>query len=420
MLDADRWQEIWASLAKNPGRTALTAFGVFWGIFLLMLLLGSGNGLSNGVQEGFSGSATNSFFLWTRRTSEPYHGLPPGRGIEISNADVEALVERVPEAAVIAPRNQLGGHRSGNTVSRGRETAAFSVMGDYPAIRRIQGLTIDQGRFLNDLDIRDRRKVAVIGTRVYELLFDDGEPPIGDSIEINGVYFQVVGVFGSLQSQEQAERDAETVFIPFTTFQNAFNYGDRVNWLAVTAQPGVPASQVEESVRAVLAERLRVAPSDERAFGSFNVEEEYNRVQGLFAGIRLLVWIVGVGTLAAGVIGVSNIMLILVRERTREIGLRRAIGAGPASITGQVVLEAVALTGVAGYLGLVAGVGLVELVRFGLVQSGAGGGMFQDPGVSFANALEALAILVGSGVLAGLIPAQRAVAVRPVEALRHE
>lgn len=420
MLDADRWQEIWASLARNPGRTLLTAFGVFWGIFLLMLLLGSGNGLTNGVRDGFEGSATNSFFLWTRRTAEPYRGLPPGRDIEIANADVAALAERVPEAAVIAPRNQLGGHRSGNSVTRGREAAAFSVMGDYPAIREIQGLAIERGRFLNVLDIERRRKVAVIGTRVYEVLFDDGEAPIGESIEINGVYFQVVGVFSSLQTQEQAERDAETVFIPFTTFQSAFNYGDRVDWLAVTAQPGVPATAVEEKVRTVLAERLRVAPEDRRAFGSFNVEEEFDRVQGLFLNIRLLVWIVGVGTLAAGVIGVSNIMLILVRERTREIGLRRAIGAGPAAITGQVVLEAVVLTGVAGYLGLVAGVGLVELGRFALEQSGGGSAMFQNPGVSFANALQALGILVGSGVLAGLIPAQRAVAIRPVEALRHE
>jgi putative ABC transport system permease protein len=420
IFDRDNWQEIWASLRTNRTRTALTAFGVFWGIFLLVVMLGAGQGLENGIRSGFGGSATNSFFVWGRSTSKPYRGLGPGREIEMNNADVVAIREGVPEAAVVAPRNQLGGFRGGNNVTRGTRAGAFDVMGDYPEIASIQSLDVFRGRFLNPLDLAERRKVAVIGTRVEEVLFDPGEDPVGRDLRINGVYFKVVGVFRSRASNEGAERDAQTLFVPFTTFQTAFNLGDEVGWFAITSVPGVPASEVEDKVLALLAQRHQVAPGDERAFGHFNVEKEYRQVQMLFGGISLLVWIVGAGTLAAGVIGVSNILLIVVKERTKEIGLRRAVGATPFAITGQIVLEAVVLTTVAGYLGLVAGVAMIEAVRFGLEAAGSEPRMFQSPGVELADALRALAILVGAGALAGTIPAQRALAVSPVEALRSE
>jgi len=419
MLDLDNWQEIWASLRRNKGRTLLTAFGVFWGILLLVVMLGSGNGFQAGVEAGFGDSATNSFFLWTQRTSKAFRGLPPGRSPELDNADVAAIRDQVPEAAVVAPRNQLGGHRGGTAVIRGKRSGGFSVMGDYPQILAIQSVRLTAGRFLNDLDIAERRKVAVIGSRVQEVLFEPGEDPVGDSIEVNGVYFKVVGTFRSTQPGNRGDRDAQTVYLPFTTFQTAFNYGDRVGWLAVTSVPEVPATRVEERVRALLAERHKVAPDDRRAFGSFNLEEEYNRAEGLFGGISMLVWIVGIGTLAAGVIGVSNIMLIIVKERTREIGLKRAIGASPLSVVGQIVLESVALTAVAGYFGLLAGVALVEGGRWLLAQGG-GTPMFSDPSVSLTDALRALLVLVVAGVAAGLIPARRAVAISPVEALRSE
>ncbi len=418
LLDLDHWQEIRIALLRNRARTALTAFGVFWGIFLLMVMLGSGSGLRKGVLQGFADGATNSFFLWTQRTQKPFAGMPAGRGIRLTNADVEAIREKVPEAEVVAPRNQLRGFGGGNNVSRGRKTGAFSVMGDYPEIRRVQPLRIETGRFLNPIDVEESRKVAVIGTRVRELLFSRGEEPIGDSIVIGGVYFQVVGVFASPRTGDDADRDAQTIFVPFTTFQRAFNYGDRVGWMAIIARSDVPASVAEEKVLSLLRSRHKVAPDDLRAFGHFNLEEEFEKIQGLFSGIRLLVWIVGIGTLAAGVIGVSNIMLIIVRERTKEIGIRRALGAKPSAVVSQIVSESVILTSLAGYLGLVAGIALV--VGIGKLLPPGGAGMFLDPDVGVGEALQALAILVAAGVLAGLAPAQRALAVSPTVALRSE
>jgi len=421
LFDLDHWQEIGAALAKNRLRTFLTAFGVFWGIFLLVVLLGSGNGLSNGVMSGFSGMATNSLFVWGMRTSKPYAGLEAGRSIEFTNEDTAELGRQVPEAEVIAPRLQIGGWRGGATVRRGTEASAFNVMGDYPEIFRIQSMRLERGRLLNRLDLDEKRKVAVIGTRVIETLFEKGEDPIDDAVEINGVWFKVVGVFASRQTGDQADRDAQTIYVPFTTFQQAFNAGNRVDWYAVTARSDVPASTVEEKVLRILRERHKVAPDDRRGIGSFNLEKEFGQIRGLFTGIRILMWIVGLGTLSAGAIGVSNIMLIVVRERTREIGLRRAIGATPWSVVLQIVVEAVFLTAAAGLLGLTAGVGVMELVSNLAAQAGSGGRtMFENPGVSFGDAMEALAVLVTAGTIAGLIPAQRAVAVSPVVALRSE
>lgn len=419
MFDLDNWQEIWASLRKNKLRTLLTAFGVFWGIFMLVVMLGSGSGLENGVTADFGDGATNSFFVWSRRTSRPYAGLPPGRSFEMNNEDIGAL-EAMPETGVVAPRNQLGGYMGGNNVTRGVRSGGFSVMGDTPAILGIQAYRVDAGRFLNPLDLDEKRKVAVIGTRVREVLFDPGEDPIDQSIRIQGVYFKVIGVLSSAASGDRADRDAQTIFVPFTTFQTAFNYGNDVGWFAVTSAPGIPASVTEEKALALLKARHRVHPDDDRAFGHFNLEEEYQKIEGLFGGIGALVWIVGIGTLAAGVIGVSNIMLIIVKERTKEIGLKRAIGATPWAIRSQIVLEAIVLTALAGYFGLVAGVALVEGVRLALEASGNQAAMFKNPGVDLKDAFQALTILVVSGTLAGLVPAQRAVAISPVEALRSE
>ena len=417
MFDRDNWHEIYSSLAKNRLRTALTAFGVFWGIFMLMVLLGSGQGLETGATAEFTGTATNSFYIWTWRTSKPYRGLPAGRRFSLDQSDFEAIRREVPEAAVVAPRNQLGGFRGGNNVTRGVKAGAFGVMGDYPQIMDIQPIRVVEGRFLNPNDLDESRKVAVIGSRVREVLFAESEEPIGDHIKINGVYFKVVGVFTPRTTGEQAIRDAEQIYVPFTTFGRAFNYGDRIGWFAVTSAPRTSAAVVEEKVIALLKQRHRVHPDDTRAIGHWNTEEEYRKLQGLFGGIRGLIWIVGFGTLAAGVIGVSNIMLIVVKERTKEIGLRRAIGATPLGIVGQILLESIVLTALAGYVGLVAGVGVVEGVRVGLDMAGVNAQMFQNPGVSFGEATQALVILIASGALAGLIPARRALAISPVEAL---
>jgi len=417
LWDRDNWTEIWTALAMNRARTALTAFGVFWGLLMLMLLLGSGRGLENGVTARFQGEATNSFYLWTDRTSKPYRGLGPGRSFEFTTADALAIRRHVPEVEVVAPMSQLGGFRGGNNVTRGVRAAALQVMGVYPEVRGIDALDIAEGRFVNRLDLAESRKVAVIGHRVQELLFEPGEPVIGASLKVRGVYFKVVGIFAPKTRGERAMRDSEKIFIPLSTFQRAFNFGDEIGWFAVTSRADVPASVAEQRVVELLKRRHRVHPEDARAIGHWNTEKEFLKVRGLIGGIDLLVWIVGLGTLAAGVIGVSNIMLIVVRERTREIGLRRAIGATPLAITSQILLESVVLTTLAGYLGLVAGVALVEGIGAALATAGSSAEMFQAPGVGLGDALRALAVLVGAGALAGLIPSRRALAIRPVEAL---
>jgi putative ABC transport system permease protein len=416
LIDRDHWREIWETLRGNKVRTFLTAFGVFWGIFMLMVMLGSGNGLWNGVREGFSDGATNSLFVWSQTTSKPYRGMPVGRAIEFDMGDTEAIRQQVPDVEVLCPRNQLGGFRGGNNVTRGVKTGAFNVNGDFPEIARLESVRIVGGRFLDPMDLAERRKVAVIGARVKEILFAKNEDPLGQHVRINGVYFKVIGVFKPRTSQEGRDGASETIFVPFTTFQSAFNFGDRVGWFAIVAKDGVRASEVEKKVLALLKDRHRIAPDDPRAVGHFNLDEEFGQVQGLFIGIRVLIWIVGIGTLAAGVIGVSNIMLVIVRERTNEIGIRRAVGATPLTVGAQIVFESIVLTAAAGYLGLVFGIGVVELAAYAL--SGADLTMFKNPEIPLASALQTLAILVLSGVLAGLIPAARALKIHTVEALR--
>ena len=418
MFDSDKWQEIYSSLRKNTLRTILTAFGVSWGIFMLVVMLGAGKGLENGIISGFGGTVTNSVFIWTQRTSIPYAGLPKGRWFNMKNEDMEAIRHGVPEIEYLAPRNQLRGYNGGNNVSFKTKSGNFSVMGDYPEIQFIAPMDLLQGRFINQFDIAEKRKVVVIGTNVRDVLFGD-KNPINENVKINGVYFKVVGVWKTKKSGNQAEKDTKTLFIPFTTFQKAFNYGNVVGWMAVTAIPSSSAEAVEEKILGILKKRHKVAPQDDRAFGSFNAEKEFKQMSGLFGAISTLIWVVGIGTLMAGVIGVTNIMLIVIKERTKEIGIRRAIGATPASVISQIMMESIVLTGLAGYFGLVGGIGVVELIAANLGPAD-GDSMFTNPEIDLQVALTALVILIISGALAGLIPARKAVKVKPIEALRTE
>jgi putative ABC transport system permease protein len=422
VFDRDSWQEIFHTLKKNRIRTLLTAFGVFWGIFMLIIMLGSGAGLENGVTSGMGGFASNSFFVWAERTSMPYKGLPRGRFFNFRNEDIEALASNIPEIQYIAPK--IRGWSSGdgtNNTNRKNKTGAFSIMGEYPVWSKIDPMEMIQGRFINDIDIEQNRKVAVIGTRVREVLFEPDEDPVGDYIQIQGVYFQVVGIFKPLNTNINFGGEKEqSIFLPFTTLQKTYNYGDVVGWFSITSDPGTPASVVEAKTIELLKQRHSIHPDDEEAFGHFNLEEEYNQMNGLFAGINGLIWIVGIGTLLAGVIGISNIMLVIVRERTKEIGIQRALGATPAKIMVQIVTESVFLTILAGYIGLVLGVALVELINYALVNSGEPNEMFQRPEVDFNIAISSLIILAVFGALAGLIPARRAVRIRPIDALRDE
>jgi len=418
MFDRDTWQEIVSTLGKNRLRTALTACGVFWGIFMLVIMLGFGHGLETGVKKDMGGFATNAVYVWGERTSLPFKGLPPGRDVSFTNDDIAAIRERVDGIEHLAPRNQLGGWMGGDNVTRGRKTGSFSVNGDMPDFQYVQPMRFDRGRFINALDIEQRRKVAVLGNRAIRALYEEGEDPIGTHIQIQGVYFTVVGTFQTTQSGEMAERQGNTIFIPFTTFQRAFNYGDRVGWFAVTARSDASAAQVETDVRAVVAERQRIDPEDSQALGSFNAGKEFKKIGNIFGGINFLVWFVGVITLLAGVIGVSNIMLIIVKERTKEIGIRKAVGATPAAIMAQIIQESTLLTAIAGYIGLTAGVAALELV--GAAMGDGSSGMFARPEVDLRIALIATAILVVSGAVAGIMPARHAVRINPVEALRAE
>lgn len=420
IFDPDSWREIFSTLKKNKLRTFFTAFGVFWGIFMLIIMLGSGIGLKNGVNEGMGDMATNSMFMWTQRTTVPYKGLPRGRFFNFNNNDTQALIDNIPEIEYIAPRIQ-GFNRSGdNNVVRGERTGNFRIQGDYPEYNLIDPMEIMQGRFINQLDIDEKRKNVVIAQRVYEELFAPGENPIGEYVRISGVYFKIVGLCKSKKNDQQAENENQQIFMPFTTLQKTYNYGDIVGWYSMTARKNVPVSVIEAKAKEMLKQRHSIAPDDDRAIGTANVEEEFKKMTNLFAGIEWLIWIVGIGTLLAGIVGVSNIMMIIVKERTQEIGIQRAIGATPAAIMTQIITESVFLTAIAGYIGLVFGVAIIEGVNFMLSQSGTSTGMFSNPSVDFNVAVRALLILIVSGALAGMIPARRAVSIKPIDALRDE
>jgi putative ABC transport system permease protein len=420
LLDSDKWHEIYYALRKNPLRTFFTAFGVFWGIFMLIIMMGAGEGLYNGASQDLGDMSTNSVFMWTQRTSMPYKGFPRGRFYRFNNDDTKALLDNIPEIKYIAPRLEGGRRGGGNNIIRGERTASFNVRGDYPEINYIDPVQVTKGRFINHMDIEELRKVAVIGISVFHELFEPHEEPIGQYIQIQGVYFKVIGMFQSKKNDQQAEHDNQALFIPFTTLQKVFNYGNVVGWYSMTANDNVRVEVVENKARELLKQRHSVHPDDSRAVGSFNLDKEWSKMTNLFTGIRGLVWIVGIGTLLAGVIGVSNIMLIVVKERTKEIGIQRAIGAAPGIIITQIIIESVLLTAVAGYFGLAIGVGLLELINYGLSSSGAETNMFTNPSVDFNKAMWALGILVLSGIFAGLIPARRAVSIKPIDALRDE
>ncbi len=420
IFDIDKWHEIFDTLKKNKLRTFFTAFGVFWGIFMLVIMLGSGNGLENGVKNDMGDMATNSMFMWTQQTSIPYKGFPRGRHFNFRNSDTQALLDNIPQIQYIAPRIQGWSRDGNNNVIRGERTGAFRIQGDYPEYNLIDPVEILEGRFVNYNDINENRKVCVIGRRVRNEMFKPEENPIGEYLRINGVYFKVVGLFKTKKGDQRAEHEEQVIFIPFTTLQRTYNYGDIVGWYSITSIKDVPVSLVEEKAKKLLKERHSISPDDDRAIGSFNVEEEYQKMTRLFSGINGLIWIVGIGTLLAGVIGVSNIMLIIVKERTKEIGIQRAIGASPFNIISQIIIESVFLTAIAGYIGLVLGVGLIELINYLLEQSGANSGMFMNPEIDFSVAIRALIILVISGIFAGFIPARRAVSIKPIDALRDE
>lgn len=419
MFDIDLWSEIISALKKNRMRSFMTAFGVFWGIFMLIIMSGAGKALENGVLDGVRAFATNSAFFWTERTSVPYAGFQRGRRWNYENTDIQYIRENVKEVEYLSPR-LFGWQQGGNNTVRGIHNGAFNVYGDYPDYFKIDRWTPIKGRLINEIDILQSRKVCVIGERVVELMFTKDENPIGQYLKVSGVYFQVVGVIhAETRINIGGGKKEETIIIPFSTMQTAYNYGNVVHFFSVTSKPGTKVSDLEEKLKKLLKERHKIAPDDLQAIGSFNIEKEFVKFSALFLGIQVLTWIVGIGTLLAGVIGVSNIMLVIIKERTQEIGIQRAIGATPATVIKHIVAESVFLTVMAGYIGLSLGVGVLEILnRF--LQSQGDKMFFRNPEVNLTMALSALAILVVAGIIAGLIPAKRAVSIKPIDAIRDE
>lgn len=421
MFDRDKWNEILEALSANAFRTILTAFGVFWGIFILVILLAAGTGLENGVKKGFDGIATNTMFMWTQNTSKAYKGLPQTRNFNFKNADVPALKANFPDLLYVSPRNQLGGYQGANNVIRGTKTSAFTVYGDYPELIKQESMVITKGRFVNQQDILNKRKVAIIGQGVISELYNKSEDAIGTYIKINGVNFMVVGIYHSNNKNNGgAEQAQKNIFIPFTTFQQAFNFGDVVGWMAITAKDGASITDMKKSIFDFLKVRHSIHPDDERAIGNFDLYQEFSKVQGLFMILKFIAFFVGTLVLLSGIIGISNIMLIVVKERTKEIGIRRALGATPGNIRGQILTEAIFLTIVAGMFGIAVATGLLGAINMVLDSMPSEDMMFANPSVDLTVVFIALLILVGSGLLAGFIPAQTAINVKPVDALRTE
>nr|WP_236002843.1 ABC transporter permease [Luteirhabdus pelagi] len=421
IFSRDSWSEILEALSSNWFRTLLTAFGVLWGIFILVILLAAGNGLENGVKQGFDGMATNSMFMWTQTASKPYKGLPKGRRYNFKIQDVEAIKQQVPNLRFVSPRNQLGGFRGSNNVVRGLKTGAYNVYGDYPEIIQQEPMDIIEGRFLNYSDINDKRKVAVIGQAVKTGLYDPGEEVIGTYIKINGVNFMVVGIYKKKSNGGgDAEEAQKEIYVPFTAFSQAFNMGDIVGWMAITAQDGSSITNLKEQVFDVVKARHSIHPEDDRAVGNFDLYQEYSKINGLFTALNFVAYFVGVLVLLSGIIGISNIMLIVVKERTKEIGIRRALGATPWSIRAQVLLESIFLTIISGMAGIALASGVLVLVNSILDGMDTSEMMFINPSVNIGVVVIALVILIVSGLLAGLIPAQTAIKVKPVDALRAE
>lgn len=417
MFDTDRWEEIWVTISRNKVRSLLTGFGVFWGIFMLVVMMGFGEGLQRGMLKGAEGFATNSSLLGTAQTSEPYQGFQKGRSWSLHTRDLSLLKNAIPEMEVLSPI--LFGGRSDNNTVYGENAGSYNVRGLNASYTYIERQFISQGRFINEMDAANRRKVCVIGIQVYQELFAANQNPLGEYIRLNGVYYQVIGVAEGVSNLSLGGRTSEAISIPFTTMQQINNQGDVIHMLAATAVADVSVSEMMEKMKTLLKASNHIAPTDEQAIWAMNFEEMFQRYNSLFLGIAILIWIVGSGTLIAGIVGVSNIMVVTVKERTKEIGIKRALGAKPFTIISQIMSESLVLTLIAGMLGLCLGVLVLYLVDIYWIQK-AENMFISNPLVSFHTAVASCVILLICGLIAGGIPAMRAMQIKAIDAIREE
>ena len=408
LFDIDTWQELKESLTKNKLRTVITMIGVWWGILLLIGLLGSAKGIENKFSVQFGDYATNSVFIWGQSTSIAFKGYQEGRFPRLKFSHLEKIKNQVRGIKFLLPRNARDAQ-----VVRGVQYASFTMSGDFPLLDQIQKKNLIAGRFINQSDINETKKVAVISEDVFKQLFDADEEAIGDFIKINEISYKVVGVF------EQGDFDfGGQLHIPFTTFQKVYNQGDNIGWITVTGEDGFDIRQLEKDVKLVLKNLNYVHPDDNRAFGSFNLGELFERFEGFLMGMQFLTWFVGIATLIAGVFAIGNILLITVKERTKEIGIRRAIGATPFEIKRQIVIESIFLTIIAGIFGIISG-GWILIAMDSAFGSGPDSVLI-NASVPIIVVFIAVIILVVFGTLIGLIPANRATSIKPIDALREE
>tara|TARA_B100000524_G_scaffold156509_1_gene79335 strand:- start:377 stop:1615 length:1239 start_codon:yes stop_codon:yes gene_type:complete len=408
LFDIDTWQELKESLTKNKLRTVITMIGVWWGILLLIGLLGSAKGIENKFSVQFGDYATNSVFIWGQSTSMAFKGYQEGRFPRLKFSHLEKIKNQVRGIKFLLPRNARDAQ-----VVRGVQYASFTMSGDFPLLDQIQKKNLIAGRFINQSDINETKKVAVISDDVFKQLFDADEEAIGDFIKINEISYKVVGVF------EQGDFDfGGQLHIPFTTFQKVYNQGDNIGWITVTGEDGFDIRQLEKDVKLVLKNLNYVHPEDNRAFGSFNLGELFERFEGFLMGMQFLTWFVGIATLIAGVFAIGNILLITVKERTKEIGIRRAIGATPFEIKRQIVIESIFLTIIAGIFGIISGGWILIAMDYAF---GSGpDSVLINASVPIIVVFIAVIILVVFGTLIGLIPANRATSIKPIDALREE
>jgi putative ABC transport system permease protein len=415
MFDIDKWQEILFTIRKNKLRTFLTAFSVAWGIFILMILLGFGTGLRHGVEYDFREDAVNSIWISPGRTSLPYKGMKPGRIIRLKNEDLTFLSERVEGVEYAAGRFFCYGEF---TVRYKDKYSSYSVLGITPDLMYIENQTPKQGRYINDMDLEERRKVAIIGPNVVEGLFSKKENPIGKWIDVRGIQYKIVGIYDDKGDEGEVNR----IFIPLTTAQLAYNAKNRLHTIMYTVGDATvkESNQIVEETKNLLSKKYKFDPEDDRAVFIFNSVENFQRFMDLFTGIRIFLWIIGIFTIIAGIVGVSNIMLIIIKDRTREIGVRKAMGATASSIVGLFLQESILITVVAGYIGLIGGIGLIEFIKWALVEFNIEAPYFRDPDIDIFTAVMATVLLIVSGALAGYFPAKRAAKVNPIIALREE